>query len=596
MKRHYQLVLAVVFLCSAVHAQQLGVNTDSPEARFDAVSSNSGILIPRLALTATTDVTTVPTATVSEIVYNTATAGSGSTAVTPGFYYWNGSVWVRVTVGAEAEDADWYDQSTPASPPDDITDNIYTKGNVGIGTTFPDALLTIAHTKADGASLYSDGLHFKRSGDWSHAAIFGQGSTGYNGNLVFSTDGDGVNNTNPTEKMRIQHDGNVGIGNASPGERLVVYRDQNISAEIGRAHIGYVGYNDWGAFSHIDRNSTSGYALMQNGSGRTLLNAEANQSIGLRIGNTQHMTMESTGIIDIEKGVRFDCGSCGSSSTLNGSANWGDLTIQGRVLSASSNLHLSPPGGNYVWINDGYRAAGGSSGDVGIVVESGNVGVGETNPRNSIDLGGVGSIRFPNNEQNQPDLSGISGGDHAVLFYDRWYCNDTEAGYPHFTCANQGEGGLALYDNMGWCGLVSTNNMVHLNAVFRTHGNVSDMRLKENIEKIKVSDVFPKLDQMQSYTYNMIDDPEKLHYGVLAQEIQKVYPDMVHEFNDEGNLAMEYTQLVPILIEAVKELKAENEALKTENSNMKAEFASEIEMIKTILSDNDITIMSTQVK
>ena len=40
--------------------------------------------------------------------------------------------------------------------------------------------------------------------------------------------------------------------------------DTNASAEIGRAHVGYMGHDDWAGFSHIDQNGTESYALLQN--------------------------------------------------------------------------------------------------------------------------------------------------------------------------------------------------------------------------------------------------------------------------------------------------------------------------------------------
>jgi hypothetical protein len=53
----------------------------------------------------------------------------------------------------------------------------------------------------------------------------------------------------------------------------------------------------------------------------------------------------------------------------------------------------------------------------------------------------------------------------------------------------------------------------------------------------------------------------KKHYGLSAQELQKVYPDLVQEGQD-GYLAVNYTELVPILIRSIQELKAELDDLK----------------------------------
>ena len=52
------------------------------------------------------------------------------------------------------------------------------------------------------------------------------------------------------------------------------------------------------------------------------------------------------------------------------------------------------------------------------------------------------------------------------------------------------------------------------------------------------------------------------HIGVIAQELEKEYPELVNTDGD-GFKSVEYSTLTPILIEAVKELKAEKDALQT---------------------------------
>jgi hypothetical protein len=50
-------------------------------------------------------------------------------------------------------------------------------------------------------------------------------------------------------------------------------------------------------------------------------------------------------------------------------------------------------------------------------------------------------------------------------------------------------------------------------------------------------------------------------YGVIAQEVQKEFPEMV-ELQENGYLAVDYKQLIPVMIEAIKELKQELDSLK----------------------------------
>ena len=75
---------------------QVGIGTTSPNlsSSLDVSSLNTGVLIPRVSLTATTVAAPVTTPATSLLVYNINTAGD----VTPGYYYWNG-VWVRLATG-----------------------------------------------------------------------------------------------------------------------------------------------------------------------------------------------------------------------------------------------------------------------------------------------------------------------------------------------------------------------------------------------------------------------------------------------------------------------------------------------------------------
>ena len=81
--------------------------------------------------------------------------------------------------------------------------------------------------------------------------------------------------------------------------------------------------------------------------------------------------------------------------------------------------------------------------------------------------------------------------------------------------------------------------------------STSDKNKKEDIETI--SDATEKLTSLRGVSYKLKEDEEKkTHYGVVAQEIEKVFPDMVH--GEEGDKSVAYMEIIGVLIETVKDL------------------------------------------
>ncbi|MEI6577257.1 MAG: hypothetical protein WCO63_13855 [Bacteroidota bacterium] len=105
MKRLSEVIFIIVLLFPQVIFAQygLGTNNPNPSAIIDATSTKKGWLMPRVALTATNVASPVSSPAISLLVYNTATAGTTPNNVTPGFYYWNGSSWIRFFTGSEVD-------------------------------------------------------------------------------------------------------------------------------------------------------------------------------------------------------------------------------------------------------------------------------------------------------------------------------------------------------------------------------------------------------------------------------------------------------------------------------------------------------------
>lgn len=119
----------------------------------------------------------------------------------------------------------------------------------------------------------------------------------------------------------------------------------------------------------------------------------------------------------------------------------------------------------------------------------------------------------------------------------------------------------------------------------------SDARLKTNIESFALEGkALEKVLEMDVVSYNYkerklekdehsaTDDAawrefnkkqaEIRHYGLLAQELQKIYPNLVYE-GQNGYLGINYVELVPVLIRSIQELKQELDEVRGGNDDFK---------------------------
>ena len=118
-----------------------------------------------------------------------------------------------------------------------------------------------------------------------------------------------------------------------------------------------------------------------------------------------------------------------------------------------------------------------------------------------------------------------------------------------------GSGITALTLDMSAAGAATFNNDVTA---------FSDERLKANIETI--SDALDKVSQMRGVTFDRVDFDGERQMGVIAQEVEKIVPEVVREDKSEDKIkSVAYGNLIGLLIEAVKDLKNEVDELKNRN-------------------------------
>ena len=80
----------------------------------------------------------------------------------------------------------------------------------------------------------------------------------------------------------------------------------------------------------------------------------------------------------------------------------------------------------------------------------------------------------------------------------------------------------------------------------------SDNKFKENVEN--VTSCLEKILKLEAKSFNYIGNDTK-HIGYIAQEVKEIVPEVVTE-DEKGTLYVSYSEIIPLLSEAIKELHA----------------------------------------
>ena len=264
-----------------------------------------------------------------------------------------------------------------------------------------------------------------------------------------------------------------------------------------------------------------------------------------------------------------------SSYGLRNSSGYGGLNID-----SSGNVKIN---GNDLFLADGSSSYGlrNSSGYGGLNIDgTGNVKI------NGYDLHLASSSYGLRNSSGYGGLNIDGSGNVKINGYDLHLADGSSYGLRN----SSGSGGLKI-DSSGDVLIVSDLSVVG-NTIKSSSDTVmelssddvtfsdnvtvtgdvvisSDARLKSNI--ISLGSTISKLLLLDGKSYKMnLDGDQKI--GVLAQDVQKVFPELVTK-GDNEMLAVNYLGLVPVLINALKEQQKEIETYRNEVSDLKKQFA-----------------------
>ena len=136
-----------------------------------------------------------------------------------------------------------------------------------------------------------------------------------------------------------------------------------------------------------------------------------------------------------------------------------------------------------------------------------------------------------------------------------------------FNYNNGGTGGLAFFGGTSTAKFMcSYTGTLTVAGDMIAYGSPSDITLKTNIKPIQGA--LETISKLQGVSFTWKDDTDankmtgiKDDLGFIAQQVQEVLPDLVRK-NDNGLLSLRDKGIIPVLVEAIKELKAEIDILK----------------------------------
>jgi hypothetical protein len=215
---------------------------------------------------------------------------------------------------------------------------------------------------------------------------------------------------------------------------------------------------------------------------------------------------------------------------------------------------------------------------------AGNVGIGRINPQYGLDIGTGMEITTSGGKVAKAQSLRVGAG-HIITNHKNGALvlnagpdgtGNGLAGIWFRKAKNRGD--IATYVNLmkissnGKVGIGTVNPQYKLDVNGTIRGNnvsPSDQRLKQNIQPLENS--LAKVEQLRGVSFEWKDKDKETgtQVGLIAQDVETVLPELVSTDN-EGYKSLAYDKMTAVLIEAVKELKAQNDALKAQSDALKA--------------------------
>ena len=482
----------------------------------------------------------------------------------------------------------------------------FTGGNLGIGTTSPSHNLDVTSSTAstdvsmrvgptsstgdnDGTLIINNGgsgdamLRFDYEGNTDRARI---GVTTSGQQLEFYTAG-------ANERMRIDSSGNVGIGETSAQAKLHVtsassgLQQWERSANKIKFEMSTIASGGYGFYDTVAAQYDAYFKNGNVGIGTTSPSAYSNYKT---------LTLQDTtgGEIDFKNGSGQVVGAIyNTANTLTIAGDFSSaiassaisFTIDGSErLRLANDSSLDLAGDFYVGSSNNIIYESGTTFNVRAAVANLTFQTNGANERMRIDssgdvLIGTSATSYLNAANRQVchvnggtdgailALTGTASGSYPGSTGD-FYIASGASGSANTSLVTRSNGYMNFYTNNTERMRLETDGDLHVDGdVIAYSTTISDQRLKDNVETIdKALDKVTSLRGV-TYTWNTGSREGKSDLGVIAQEVEAIIPEIVHDkemalVDGETYKTVDYEKLTALLIEAIKELKAEVDELK----------------------------------
>lgn len=418
-----------------------------------------------------------------------------------------------------------------------------TSFRVGIGTTSPSTKLHVV-----GGDIYTDSQFRLNQGQgitWNNGDNYIKGISGYH--LQFTTY-DGASAQQEVLRLTggasVSGGGRVGIGTTTPDYKLDVngtgrFGDYLISNNYTGSTLGsgglylsgdptpdfaYLGYN----YTNVSGTESVYQSIRESWRIRFGNGATKSMSFGMRVGSAAASAWSE--YLSIVSGGNVGIGATSPAQKLDVAGNiLADTWISTDTTSTRSKFSL--------WGGDGAYAIGMSSG-----YSYGYLGGTSTGTDYAMSF-----------QMNNSSTRGFWWGDTTHTNAQGAMSLTTDGKLMVASLASIGYGETATTP--------PTTYALDVNGTIRATGDViaySDARVKENVNTI--GNALEKVISMRGVEYNKIGETEQ-KIGVIAQEIEKVLPQVVQE-DSNGMKSVAYGNIVGVLIEAIKEQQKQIDELK----------------------------------